>query len=257
MTPSRPDSSLSEKVAIVTGAGSGIGRASSIALAEAGATVVVAGRTLAKLVNVVDEITEIGGKAFAHEVNVAVSAEIQALITATEQTHGGLDIYFGNAGISPSGTVTDTSEELWESCLATNMTSVFLGAKYALPALTRRGGGSFLITAGTFGMRPSKEKAAYSAAKAGAINLVQSIALDYGVHRIRSNAICPGLVTTPLIGDLSEEEVNDYLERYQPLPGAIEASDIAATVTFVVSDLGRFITGQCIVVDGGQQAGLM
>ena len=171
---------LDGRVAVVTGAGSGIGRAASVALAAAGAAVVAAGRTQDGISEVADEISAAGGQARSHRADVTDDADIAGLLAFTQDSFGGLDVYFNNAGISPEGSVTQTSEAEWDRCIATNLTSVFLGARHAIPALVRRGGGVFLVTAGTLGLRPSREKAAYAAAKAGAISLTRSVALDYG-----------------------------------------------------------------------------
>ncbi len=248
--------SLAGQVAVVTGAGSGIGRASATALAAAGASVILAGRTRSNLDTAVAEITEAGGQAIAQCCDVTDPADVAALVHKAQEAFGGLDIFLGNAGISPDGAVEDTSIEGWSECISTNLTSVFLSAKYALPALLEQGGGSFLVIAGTLGLRPSRQKAAYAASKAGAISLVKSIAIDYGDRNIRSNAICPGLVATPLTSHLTASELAAYYERHQPLIGTIQATDIASAVVFLASDQGRFITGQTIVIDAGQQAGL-
>ena len=250
------DLRLDGRVAVVTGAGSGIGRAAGIALAGAGASVVVAGRTQGGIAEVADEINAAGGRARSRRVDVTAAVDVADLVAFAEDSFGGLDVYFNNAGISPEGSVTQTAEAEWDRCIATNLTSVFLGAKHAIPALVRRGGGVFLVTAGTLGLRPSPGKAAYAAAKAGAISLTRSVALDYGAGNVRANAICPGLVNTPLTSHLTPQQVAEYVERYQTLPGTIEARDVASLVVFLASDAARFITGQCLVVDAGQQAGL-
>jgi NAD(P)-dependent dehydrogenase (short-subunit alcohol dehydrogenase family) len=247
---------LTGRVALVTGGGSGIGRASCLALAGAGARVAVFGRTLAKAEAVAEEIAALGGAAFAGQADVARGEDVRAMIAATVERFGGLDILFNNAGISPAGSVTEITEEEWDACIATDLRSVFLGAKYAIPELRRRGGGAILSTAGTFGIRAARGKAAYAAAKAGVVNLTRSIALDYARDNIRCNVICPGYVDTPLNDGFAHDLRDAFLDRYQPLPGLVAAEDVAALTVFLASDSARMITGQAYLVDAGQQAGL-
>jgi 3-oxoacyl-[acyl-carrier protein] reductase len=247
---------LTRKVAIVTGGGSGIGRASALALAAAGARVVVANRTLSKAEAVAAEIAAAGGEALALGVQVERGADVQRMISETVARFGGVDLLFNNAGISPSGSVTEISEDEWDECLNIDLKSVFLGAKYAIPQMIQRGGGVILSNAGTFGIRAAKGKAAYSAAKAGVINLTRAIALDHARDGIRCNVICPGYVDTPLTAGVPDDARDEFLGRYQPLPGVIQADEIAQLAVYLASDAARMVTGQTFVLDGGQQAGL-
>ena len=249
-------SDLSGKVAIVTGGGSGIGRASSLAFAQVGAHVVVAGRTLGKVAEVAEEIKEHGGTALPAAVDVSKGADVQRMIALAVETYGGVDVLFNNAGISPVGSVTEITEDEWDQCLAIDLRSVFLGAKYVIPELKRRGGGVILSTAGTFGLRPGRNKAAYATAKAGVINLTRAIALDYARDRIRCNAVCPGYVDTPLNAGFAIDQRDHFLAARQPLPGLIQAEEVASLVVYLASDAAKMITGQALLIDGGQQVGL-
>jgi len=247
---------LAAKVAIVTGGGSGIGQAACLAFAREDAQVVVANRTLNKAQAVTAQIEAAGGQALAVQADVSRSADIKALIAATVARFGGLDILFNNAGISPVGTVTEISEEDWDECLNIDLKSIFLGAKYAIPELIKRGGGVILNSVGTFGIRPVRGKAAYAAAKGGAVNLTRAIALDYARDGIRCNAICPGYIDTPLNDSFPVAERDQFLEHYQPLRGLIQAEEVAQMAVYLASDAARMLTGQLFVIDGGQQAGI-
>lgn len=247
---------LLDKVAAITGGGSGIGRATCLAFAKAGASVVVASRTLHKAEAVADEIRDAGATALAVQVDVSNGLAVQHMIEVAVANFGGLDILFNNAGISPSGSVTDISESEWDECIAVDLRSVFLGAKYAIPFLQKQGGGVILNTAGTLGVRPCRHKAAYATAKAGVINLTRSIALDYGRDNIRCNAICPGYVETPLTFGVEPSVRDQFLDQYQPLQGVIQAEEVAGLAVYLASDAAIKITGQIFVIDGGQIAGL-
>ena len=249
--------SLADQVVIVTGGGSGIGQASCLAFAELGAKVVVANRTLSKAEAVAQSIMDEGGSALALQVDVSQSASVQHMIQTTIDHYGRIDVLFNNAGISPSGKITDITEEEWDDCINIDLKSIFLTSKYTIPHMQEQGGGVIINTAGTFGLRGAKNKAAYVAAKAGAINLSRAIALDYAQDNIRCNAICPGFVETPLTADIPKAEVDDFLPRIQPLPGLIQAEEVAQMVVYLASDSAKMITGQTFVIDGGQQAGLL
>jgi NAD(P)-dependent dehydrogenase (short-subunit alcohol dehydrogenase family) len=247
--------SLQDKVAFVTGGGSGIGRAICLAFAAAGSAVAVVGRTQDKVDAVAREIARGGGQAIGLVADVSRGEDVRQALASAVQVFGGLDILVNNAGISPSGRVTDVSEEEWDACLAVNLRSVFLGAKYAVPLLQARGG-AILNTAGTFGLRAAADKAAYSTAKAGVINLTRALALDYGPDHIRANVICPGYVDTPLTAGVPPADRDRFLGATQPLPGVIQAEEVAALAVYLASDAARMVTGQVFVIDGGQQAGL-
>jgi len=247
---------LRDRVALVTGGGSGIGAASCYAFAREGARVAVANRSPDKAQAVARRIEAEGGRAIAIEADVASSADVARMIERTAAALGPPSILFNNAGISPAGRVTDISETEWDECLNIDLKSVFLTARRAIPLMIEAGGGVILNTAGTFGLRAASNKAAYSAAKAGVINLSRSIALDYARENIRCNAICPGYVDTPLNATFPDAARNVFLERRQPLRGLISAGDVAEMALYLASDAAKMITGQVFVLDGGQQAGL-
>ena len=244
---------MKNKTVFVTGAGSGIGRACALAFANAGAHVAVTGRTLAKCQAVADAI---GANAIPIPCDTSKSDDVQHAIAQTVLQFGGLDVVVHSAGISPAGRVTDISEDEWHECLSVDLTSGFLLAKYAIPHLQARGGGVILNVAGTFGVRAATGKAAYAAAKSGLINLSRSVALDYARDGIRCNAICPGYVDTPLNAAFDVAARDAFLERYQPLPGMVSAEEVAALALYLASDAARMITGQALLIDAGQQAGL-
>lgn len=247
---------LQGKIALVTGGGSGIGAASCVAFAREGARVAVANRTLAKAEAVARAIEAEGGRAIAIRADVSLSADVERMIDETVSAIGAPDILFNNAGVSPSGRITDISESDWDDCLNIDLKSVFLAARCLIPLMIEAGGGVILNTAGTFGIRAARNKAAYSVAKAGVINLTRSIALDYARDGIRCNAICPGYVDTALNDGFPPAARDAFLEGYQPLRGLIGADAIAEMALYLASDAAKMITGQIFVLDGGQQAGL-
>ena len=247
---------LRDKVILVTGGGSGIGAASCLAFAREGAKVAVVNRSSDKADAVAQSIIKAGGKALAIQADVSSAADVERMIEQTVREYSVPDVLFNNAGISPSGRVTDISEADWDECLNIDLKSVFLCAKAVIPLMIEAGGGCVLNTAGTFGIRAAKNKAAYSVAKAGLINLTRSIALDYARDHIRCNVICPGYVDTPLNDGFPTSERDAFLAQYQPLPGLISAAEVAELALYLASDAARMITGQVFVIDGGQQAGL-
>jgi NAD(P)-dependent dehydrogenase (short-subunit alcohol dehydrogenase family) len=241
---------LDGKVAVVTGAGSGIGRASAELFAAEGARVVCADRSGKEA----DTARVIGDGAVGVHADVSVAGDVERMIEAAESTFGGLDVLFNNAGfggrIAP---IAEQTEEMWDEVHAVNLKGVFLGIKYGIPALQRRGGGSVINTASAVGLSVMKGHGVYAAAKAGVIQLTKTAALDYASDNIRVNAICPGMTWTGL--------VPRSVEQPQPpadavLPGVPMsrwglATDLAAAALFLASDEASFITGVALPVDGG------
>ena len=244
------------KVAIVTGGGSGIGAASCYAFAREGARVAVVNRSPAKAEAVARAIESEGGRAIAIAADVSLSADVQRMIDTTVAELGVPDIVVNNAESAQPAASPISAKPNGTNASISILKSVFLTARCAIPLMIEAGGGVILNTAGTFGIRAAKNKAAYSAAKAGVINLTRSIALDFARENIRCNAICPGYVDTPLNDGFPVEDRDAFLEGYQPLQGPISADDVAEMAVYLASDAAKMVTGQVFVIDGGQQAGL-
>lgn len=247
---------LANKVAIVTGASSGIGYATAKMFAREGAKVVVTARRQVELDRLVLQIVEDGGQAVAVAGDVRDEAVAKLVVETAIQRFGGLDIAFNNAGtIGEMGPVHDVSLAGWRDTLDTNLTSAFLGAKYQVPAMIARGGGSLIFT-GTFvgysvGM---PGMAAYAASKAGLIGLTQVIAAEFGAKGIRANAILPGGTDTPMSftnAPGATPEVLAFVEGLHALKRMAKPDEIARSVLHLASDASSFITGAVLLVDGG------
>ena len=235
----------------MTGAGSGIGRASAILFAEEGAQVVCADRSGQEE----ETARTIGAGAVGVKVDVSVAVDVERMIDTAESSFGGLDVVFNNAGFGgPMGPVADQSEETWDAVHSVNLKGVFLGMKYGIPALQRRGGGSVINTASAVGISVMKGHGVYAAAKAGVIQLTKTAALDYAKANIRVNAICPGMTWTGLVPRSAQHPLPPADETPPPmvpiacwgLPG-----ELAAAALFLASDEASFITGVALPVDGG------
>jgi NAD(P)-dependent dehydrogenase (short-subunit alcohol dehydrogenase family) len=245
---------LIDKVAVVTGGTSGIGYGIALRFAQAGATVCIVGRNRERADKAVDALTEKSLKAYAHIADVSREEEVKSLFDSVIARCGRIDILCNCAGISPAGTVESTAFEDFQNTMKVDLYSVFLCCKYAIPHFRKSGGGNIINIAGTYGMRPVKNKAAYACAKAGALSLTQSVAIDFADQNIRCNAICPGFVDTPLNQGFEGERRDAFLHKYQPMDTLINADDIANAALFLASDMSRTVTGQSIVVDGGSEA---
>lgn len=247
-------SRLAGKVAIVTGASSGIGRATAKLFAKEGAKVVVGARREAELATLVQEIVADGGKAILLAGDVQSEQFAKDLVNKAVTSFGGLDIAFNNAGtIGPSGPTTDISEKDWSAALAVNLTSAFLGAKHQIPALLKRGGGSIIFTSTFVGYTAAfPGVAAYAASKSGLIGLTQSLAAEYGPQGIRVNAILPGAVDTPMYQAVnSTAEAQSFITNLHALKRVGRPEELARSVLYLASDDSSFVTGTAMLVDGG------
>lgn len=247
---------LINKVAIVTGASSGIGYATAKLFAMEGAKVVVSGRRQAELNALVTEIEKAGSQAIAVAGDVRDERHARALVETAVERFGGLDVAFNNAGSSGEmGPVPDLSLTAWRDTLDTNLTSAFLGAKYQVPAMIRRGGGSIVFTSSFVGNTVGfPGMGAYAAAKAGLVGLTQVLAAEFGAKGIRVNAILPGGTDTPanhanLPG--APEGTRAFVEGLHALKRLAQPDEIAQSVLHLASDASSFITGVALLVDGG------
>lgn len=248
---------LADKVAIITGAASGIGRASALLFAREGAAVLVADVNERGGADAVAAIVAAGGRAAFQRTDVSSSEDVRAMVQAALDRFGALDILFNNAGIAgESAWLAQSSEDNWRRVLDVNLTGVYLGMKHALPVMMERGGGSIISTASVAGLVGWRAAAAYSAAKAGVINLTRTAALEYARYNIRVNCICPGVIETPLLHAVqgADAESRARLVQMQPLPRLGQADDIASMALYLASDESAFVTGAAMVVDGGYTA---
>lgn len=248
---------LKDKTAVITGAGSGIGKAMATLFAAEGARVVVADIMTERVDEVVAAIRSAGGEATGVKVNVAAEAEIEKLLTTATDTYGRLDILCNNAGVMDRMTpVGDMTDDLWQRVLSINLTGPMMAMRRAIPMMIAQGGGVILNTASTAGLRGSHAGAAYTASKHGLVGLTKNTAYMYATQGIRCNAICPGGTETAIgIGG----EPNEFgLGRMQmgagSMPRAGKPGELANIALTLVSDEASFVNGAIVVVDGGWTA---
>ena len=247
---------LEGKVAIITGAGSGIGRASALLFAREGALLVLGDKTEA-VHTTARAVKDAGGTVTALQVDAGVEADVQKLVTAALAAHGRLDVAFANAGISGGmASIFDSTPELWTEVLRVNLIGPWLMVKHAGKAMADAGhGGSIICTASVAGIRSGAGGPAYSASKAGVINLVMVSAQQLCETGVRVNALCPGLtetgMTRPTFDYAKDKGVTNKLGRLNPLRRAAQPEELANVALFLASDESSYINGQAIAVDGG------
>jgi len=246
---------LSNKVALITGAGSGIGRESALLFAKEGAKVVVVDLNEKAGTETVSLIQSASGNASFFRADVSKAADAAAMIEFVEKTFGTLNVLFNNAGIFPDkdGSVIDTEEEVWDLVMNVNLKSVFLGCKYGIPALLRAGGGSIINTASFVAlMGAATSQIAYTASKGGVLSMTREMAVEFARKNIRVNALCPGPVQTPLLAELLADPARRQRRLVHiPMGRFAEARDVAHAALFLASDESAYVNGATFTVDGG------
>lgn len=246
---------LKDKVALITGAGSGIGRETALLFASEGARVVVVDVNDAGGQAVAEEIRGSGGEAVYVHADISKAAEAELMIRAAEASYGRLDVLFNNAGIShpDDDDAVTTEEEVWDLTMNINLKGVFLGCKYGIPALRRAGGGSIVNTASFVAvLGAATPQLAYTASKGGVLAMTRELAVIHARENIRVNALCPGPLHTELLMKyLDTEEKRRRRLVHIPMGRFGEAKEIARAVLFLASDESSFTTGATFLVDGG------
>lgn len=254
-------SDFADKVVLITGGNSGIGKATARRFAAAAAKVVIAARNGDASRDVVTAIEAGGGEAYAVTCDVTKSADCDAAVEACLNRYGGLDVLFNNAGIIfREKSALDTTDEQWEQTIAVNTTGTFLMSRAAVAVMVARGGGAIVNNASYFGLVGGRGAAAYSASKGAVVLLTKAMALDHARQGVRINCVCAGSVDTPMLrGEMEEmggaEAVRHLFEEKHPIGRIATPDEIASAVLFLASDDAAFMTGVALPIDGGLTAG--
>lgn len=244
------------KVAFVTGAASGIGRATALAFAREGANVVVADISEQSNQETVNLIEDQGGQAIAVQCDVTRAEDVKAALDKTVEVFGRLDFAFNNAGIEPRNPAptAEYEEEEWNRIIDINLRGVFLCMKHEIPMILKQGGGAIVNTSSGAGIIGIKGSPAYTAAKHGVIGLTKAAALDYAAQNIHINAVCPGYIDTPMMGRFTggTDEGRAQVIAEEPIGRMGKPEEIAAAVVWLCSDAAAFMVGHAMVIDGGQ-----
>jgi NAD(P)-dependent dehydrogenase (short-subunit alcohol dehydrogenase family) len=247
---------LQDKVAIITGAGGGMGRTAALMFAAEGASVVVAEFSEAAGVETVRQVEAAGGRASFVKVDVSNEADARGMVEHAVSTYSRLDVLYNNAGIMPEAdhSVTDTEVAVWDQVMAVNVRGVFLGCKYAIPQMVEGGGGSVInISSFVALVGCSVPQDAYTASKGALLSLTRSLAVQFGPHGVRTNAICPGPVETPLLMDwlVKDEQAKRIRLARNPTGRFGKPEEIVNMAIYLGSDESRWTNGAQLVVDGG------
>ena len=248
---------LAHKVAVLTGAGSGIGRATALLFAKEGAKVVVVDLDAKEGQTTVDMIKDDGGEATLVVTDVTKASDVQNLVKATLDKYHQLDILVNIAGIFTTGTVVETPEVDWHRILGVNLDGIFLCMKYCIPEMMKGGEGAVVNVSSEAGLVGIKNQVAYNVSKSGVIAITQSTALDFADQNIRVNCLCPGRTLTPLVEKVITESQNPettrrILSEDRPMKRMGKPEEIAAPILFLATDASSYITGINLIIDGGR-----
>jgi NAD(P)-dependent dehydrogenase (short-subunit alcohol dehydrogenase family) len=246
---------LNDKVALITGGGSGIGKASCLLFAREGARIVVVDLKKETAEATATEIRDAGGDARAFAADVSKAKDAEGMIRFAEESYGRLNVVFNNAGVfhNDDNSVTNTAEDIWDLVIDINLKGVFLGCQYAIPALQRAGGGSIINTASFVAiLGAAVPQIAYTASKGGVLAMTREIAVEFARQNIRANALCPGPVETPLLAELLADSARRQRRLVHIPPGRFaRPEEIANAALFLASDESSYVNGSTFLVDGG------
>lgn len=251
---------LTGKTGVITGATSGLGLATLEAMTREGASIVAVGRDPERGNRAVQEVNDRGGRAVFHQGDVTVEDDVRGMVDRCRSEFGRIDIMHNNAAFLVSAAIHETTNEQWSASIATNLTSVFWGTKYAVLAMREQGhGGSVINTASVAGFTATGDTASYVATKSGVMGLTRDTAIAYAAEGIRCNAVCPGDFESPMLEHFFETATNpaaarDAMERLYPTNRILSPADVAAAIVFLASDEARGMTGTSLVVDDGLTA---
>jgi NAD(P)-dependent dehydrogenase (short-subunit alcohol dehydrogenase family) len=249
-------SRFADRSILVTGAGSGIGRATAQLFAAEGGRVVVVDLNAADAEKTVALIKDAGGEAFAVAADVSREADCRSMVERAVATYGGLNVAFNNAGVGASGfAMADEEEVTWNRLIDVNLKGVFLSMKYEIPVMIAAGGGAIVNTASVAGLVGERGIAVYSASKHGVVGLTRTAALDYIGQGIRINAVCPGATRTPILAAwFQDPKVEAFVTSRHPIGRIAEPEEVGRAVLFLASEDASFVVGQALAVDGGLTA---